>query len=208
MKTPRPMFLVPALVAVLVAAALPVTAQTDLGKLAGHDRQAALTEHVQTCRQAVSALGQALKARLRQAVADSGALGALALCNVEAVPITERISLEEGVAVGRTSLRVRNPHNAPDPWEREILEQFAHRLDRGESASGIEAWTVQQDSLGHRTFRYMKAIVTGPLCLKCHGSRLRPDVARRIRELYPDDQAVGYHVGDLRGAFTVTKPLD
>ena len=205
MNTARRAATLVVLLAVLPALA---AAQPSLGKLAGGQGKSSTTEHVQACRQAVNALAKALKQRLQQAVADSGVVGALQVCSVEAIPLTERISLEEGVSVGRTALRVRNPRNAPDAWERQTLEQFAGRLDRGEQAAGIEAWTVQEDSLGHHTFRYMKAIVTGPLCLKCHGSRLRPAVSARIRQLYPEDQATGFHVGDLRGAFTVTKPLD
>jgi hypothetical protein len=42
----------------------------------------------------------------------------------------------------------------------------------------------------------------------CHGSDIDPYVDARIRELYPDDQARGFKPGDIRGAFTITQPLD
>ena len=60
---------------------------------------------------------------------------------------------------------------------------------------------------GNRTFRYLKAIPTGPLCLKCHGSDLAPDLAAKLAELYPEDKAHGFAVGDLRGAFSVKLDL-
>jgi hypothetical protein len=48
----------------------------------------------------------------------------------------------------------------------------------------------------------------GP-CLACHGSPKQFDVAVAdlLREKYPDDRAVGYKVGDLRGAVSVRVKL-
>ena len=59
---------------------------------------------------------------------------------------------------------------------------------------------------GQRTFRYMKAIPTASMCLKCHGAELAPEVSGALAELYPDDEAVGYSSGELRGAFSVVWP--
>lgn len=53
---------------------------------------------------------------------------------------------------------------------------------------------------------YVEPILTQPLCLTCHGKVLAPEVAARIRELYPEDEAVGFEVGDLRGVFWVELP--
>jgi hypothetical protein len=53
----------------------------------------------------------------------------------------------------------------------------------------------------------MKAIPTGEICLACHGESISPDVATAIREAYPQDQATGFSLGDIRGAFTLSKPL-
>lgn len=161
-----------------------------------------------TCRDAMGKLGKALKAELQAAVKAEGDVGALRICNLEAVPITETISTEDGLLIGRTSLKTRNPANIPDVWERSILEEFASRRESGESATDLEAWTIITDEIGHRTFRYMRAIPTAPMCLKCHGRRLNDDIAAKIAELYPDDRATGFKAGDVRGAFTVMLPVD
>ena len=71
----------------------------------------------------------------------------------------------------------------------------------------LEFFAVIDDDQGRKTFRYMKAISTAALCLNCHGETLSPEVAVKIKELYPNDQAHGFKDGDLRGAFTVAKPL-
>ena len=45
-----------------------------------------------------------------------------------------------------------------------------------------------------------------PLCLTCHGSELAPGVAEQISELYPEDHAIGFEAGDLRGVFWLEFP--
>ncbi len=181
----------------------PAAQQPPAATAAANDHAADLT----ACRTAVGRLGQTLRGALQESIAANGAIGALEVCNVEALPLTKTISTEEGVIIGRTSLQVRNPANAPDDWERARLTEFATRKAAGEGADALETWEVVDDAAGHRTFRYLKAIVTAPMCLQCHGPELATDVAAAVKKLYPDDAATGFAVGDLRGAFTVSKPL-
>ncbi len=181
----------------------PAAQQPPAATAAADDHAAELT----ACRTAVDRLGQTLRGALQEAIEKSGAIGALEVCNVEALPLTKTISTEEGVIIGRTSLGIRNPANAPDEWEQARLADFAARKQAGESAGALEAWEVVDDAAGHKTFRYMKAIATAPMCLQCHGPELATDVAAAVKKLYPDDAATGFAVGDLRGAFTVSKPL-
>lgn len=47
--------------------------------------------------------------------------------------------------------------------------------------------------------RLMKAI---PTAEACQGHAVESELAALIDEYYPDDQAQGFEVGDLRGAFT------
>ena len=44
-----------------------------------------------------------------------------------------------------------------------------------------------------------------PVCLSCHGppGSLDPEVTTALKNLYPQDEATGYRMGDLRGAFVV-----
>jgi hypothetical protein len=53
----------------------------------------------------------------------------------------------------------------------------------------------------------MKAIPTGKVCLTCHGSNIKLNLRTRINELYPEDKAYGFEIGDIRGAFTIQIPL-
>ena len=53
----------------------------------------------------------------------------------------------------------------------------------------------------------MKASLTAEVCLNCHGTELKEDVAARVNTLYPEDKATGFNIGDIRGAFWVVKKL-
>ena len=128
------------------------------------------------------------------------------VCNVKAPMIAEETGEKTGWQVARTSLKLRNPDNKPDAWELTVLKAFETRKAAGEDVTKMEYSEVMTID-GKKTFRYMKAIPTAELCLNCHGSEIKPEVARSIDELYPEDQARGYKAGDIRGAFTLQKTL-
>ncbi|PWV64795.1 Tll0287-like domain-containing protein [Plasticicumulans acidivorans] len=157
-------------------------------------------------RTAVQSFGGQLKTALSEAIAAGGPVNGIAVCNEKAPGIAAQASAASGLDVARTSLKVRNPGNEPDAWERSMLEQFDARKAAGEPADTLEAHAIVEED-GVRTFRYMKAIPTAQLCLNCHGADLKPEVAAKIDALYPQDRARGYAAGDLRGAFTVRKVL-
>lgn len=146
-------------------------------------------------------LGTELRDALMTAMKTDGPAGAIDVCRVEAPAIAGRIGRPD-VRVGRTAARVRNPDNAADTEQRRVLQDFERRLAAGEVPDMIE----QFDQTYRGGARYMKAIVTQPMCLACHGPSLAPEVASIVRARYPDDQAVGYAPGSLRGAFVVEWP--
>lgn len=156
-------------------------------------------------RAAAQELGGALKSVLVAAMQAGGPVSAISVCNAKAPQIAGEISTRRGLEVGRTALKFRNPANAPDSWERGVLERFEQEKAAGGAVDSLEfSETVAKED--GSVFRYMKAIPTGELCLTCHGTALAPEVAARIRELYPQDAATGFSAGDIRGAFTITLP--
>ncbi|MEC8427388.1 MAG: DUF3365 domain-containing protein [Pseudomonadota bacterium] len=44
--------------------------------------------------------------------------------------------------------------------------------------------------------------------MSCHGANLTQNLEQKLDALYPQDQARGYSVGDIRGAFSLRKPLN
>jgi hypothetical protein len=152
-------------------------------------------------RASIKAFAAELKGTLQVAIKSGGPAEGIQACNLKAPGIAESHSLSDW-DVGRTSLKLRNPNNAPDDWEHSVLISFEQRLAAGENPKSLEASKVEGN-----TFYYMKAIPTGALCMACHGEALDPAVASRLSELYPDDQATGYQPGQLRGAFSLSRPL-
>jgi hypothetical protein len=156
-----------------------------------------------TYRQAIKQLGGSLKGELQEAMKAGGPIAALEICHDKAPEISSEVSQNQGFSVGRTSLKPRNSNNAPKPWQIEVLEQFEARKAAGEDVKKLEYYEiVDKDDGGHQV-RYMKAIPTAQVCLACHGSEMAPEIVSKLDELYPEDKARGFQVGDIRGAFSI-----
>lgn len=149
----------------------------------------------------------ALKSELTAAMHAGGTLEAIEICNTKALAIGREMSLANGENVSRVSLRNRNPGNVPNDWQETVLIEFENRKQAGEDPSTLTWHEVAETDRGLE-FRFMKAIPTAPLCLQCHGANIAPPVAGKLAELYPNDRATGFEVGDLRGAFVVTRPVE
>jgi hypothetical protein len=158
-------------------------------------------------KQATAAFAGALKAELLAAMKSDGPLHAMDVCNTRAKAIGNEVSIEYGAQLSRVSARNRSPDNVPNEWQSLVLESFEDRKQAGESFDTLSWYeTVETESV--REFRFMKAIPTGGLCLQCHGKDVIPTVSEKLAELYPEDKATGFGLGDIRGAFVVTLPLN
>lgn len=155
----------------------------------------------------VKRFAETLQGELQGAMKQGGPVKAISICQERAPAIAQGLSEETGWQVGRTSLKLRNAAvNAPDDWERQVLVRFDERRAAGEDVQPMAfAQVVEVD--GQRSFRFMKAIPIAEVCLSCHGTDIIPDVKAALDAAYPDDQARGYSLGQVRGAFTLSKPL-
>jgi len=142
-----------------------------------------------------------LSGRLSEAMAAGGPVHAIEVCSRDAPAIASRLSSESGASVARVALAARNADNAADAWERGILEEFTADIQAGHQEAA-----VRFDVAADGSARYMKAIIMQPQCLACHGAVLAPEVESAVLQRYPADQATGFSVGDLRGAFVVRWP--
>ena len=159
-------------------------------------------------RAATMEFGTELKSQLVAAIKASGPEGAIGVCKEAAPAVAEAVSTRHGLSITRTSLKMRNPKNAPDDWERKVLEDFVARKDAGEDTAQMESWRVMEDkATGVHVLRYMKAIPTQEVCTLCHGTAISEPVRKALAASYPDDTATGFAPGDIRGAFTVKMAL-
>jgi hypothetical protein len=163
---------------------------------------------LQQARGVASAVPPRLLRTLTEAIDKGGAEGAISVCREQAPQMAMAASKSTGWQIRRVSLNNRNPKGVPDAWERAVLEDFDRRAAAGESPASLEKGELVAEG-GTRTYRYMKALPTQPLCLNCHGpvQQLSAPVQARLAELYPGDRATGYAVGQIRGAMTIRKGL-
>ena len=164
-------------------------------------------EYAAEARAITKSFAMSLKAELIGAMKSGGPVKAMGVCNMKAQDITADASEKSNWRVARTSLKLRNPANEPDSWEIKVLEEFEKKRAAGADPKTLEHFevTTYEDK---KSFRYMKAIPTGGPCISCHGgNNVKPEVEALIKDLYPDDKARGFQKGDLRGAFTLVKPL-
>lgn len=157
-------------------------------------------------RLAIKTFAGQLKSELMAGMEKGGALQAVDICNTVAEEIAISNSEKYGWKISRTSLRPRNAKNTPDTWETTTLNSFEKRKEAGEAISEIDHAVVISNN-GKLLFRYMKAIPTKSLCLNCHGEEIAPDLSKKLDQLYPDDKARNFKLGDIRGAFSITREV-
>lgn len=166
-----------------------------------------LTREAESARAAIQELRQVMMQHLQTSMQESGPAGATAVCRHLAPEIAAEISAETGWQIRRPALKARNPANHPTALERGVLLGYLTRSLAGQSFEEMETVRlVEQD--GKTYVHYMRAIPTLDACLVCHGSNLPPEVAVKIKEVYPEDEATGFAAGDLRGAFSLLRPYD
>ena len=164
-----------------------------------------LTQRAQKSKMVVKEFMGQLKGELQNAMKSAGPLNAIDVCNKTAPAIAKSLSEKHGWKVARTSLKTRNSSNAADAWEVNVLNAFEERKAKGEDVKSM-AYSEAIEVKGRKYFRFMKAIPTGEVCLKCHGENISPEINVKLKDKYPDDQATGFKLGDIRGAFSIIQP--
>jgi hypothetical protein len=166
---------------------------------------AALTDDA---RKTAGQLMQRMGGELKSILGSQGPVESITVCKDLAPKIGGEISKSSGFAIRRVSDKNRNPKAVPDAWEAQALAEMEKRLAGGEKPDTLEVSAVVDGPNG-KVFRYAKGVVMQSVCMMCHGTTetLEPAVKTRVDAIYPGDKAVGYRVGQLRGAITMQKPL-
>jgi hypothetical protein len=164
---------------------------------------------LERARQAAQQLKGELMKNLTAALAEGGAPRGVRVCAEIAPGIAAGLS-KDGMTVRRVTTRPRNPANAPDAWEKELLDALAAAHARGEQPAEIvevteEVVTPGSGRAARRELLYLSPLTIAAPCLQCHGdpSAIDPAVRAALAERYPRDRATGYKAGDFRGAVSV-----
>jgi hypothetical protein len=157
---------------------------------------AAQQQALERARAGIGSLGKTLRAELQAALTSGPAEQAVAVCRERAPQIAEAVAREQGLEIGRTSFRIRNPDNRPPAWAADLVAA---------KTSGPRLRLLEGDRLG-----VLQPIVLEANCLLCHGpaESIPPGLQATLRELYPRDEATGFRENEVRGYFWVSVPLD
>lgn len=112
-------------------------------------------------------------------------------CQIMAPKIRNNISSDE-IEVGRVSTRYRNPNNKPEVWMEETIQKYHQNQ--------INSPYVIVD-LDNGKKGLLKPIKIMPLCLNCHGENIKEEISHEIKTNYPQDKAINYKLGQIRGFF-------
>ncbi|MHC4957034.1 MAG: Tll0287-like domain-containing protein [Planctomycetota bacterium] len=159
---------------------------------------AAATQAAARAEQAAAALMMELLGKLMAAMREGPPEQALNVCADVAQDLTAKLSKQHGVQIRRSALRLRNPKNAPDEYERKWMERVATRKD---VPHGGESAIVGNE------LRFVRPIFLGEVCAKCHGENVSDAVQGALKKRYPEDKATGFKPGDFRGIVSVRVPL-
>ena len=158
-------------------------------------------------RAVTQAMLKELGQKLQSSMAEGGPINAIGVCHLQAPDIANRASTNSQAKISRVGTRARNPvMGVPNDWQAKALAQFDAALARGEKPADIEFSETVITASG-KEFHFAKPIVLQPMCVSCHGSpdQISPEVKAKLNELYPNDKAVGYQPGQLRGAVVLSR---
>jgi hypothetical protein len=147
---------------------------------------------VQRGAEVVAPFKSSLQSALKKGLAEGGPQ-AISVCRDQA-PALAREAGSATVRVGRTSHKVRNPANTPEPWMEPLLAAYR------ETPDSRDARVVQLENGG---VGYVEPIYLQAACVMCHGTSIAAPVRASIAELYPEDEATGFLSGEFRGMFWV-----
>ncbi len=137
-----------------------------------------------------------LSGELGRAMAEGGPTHAIPFCSTEAGSLTAGVAEEHGVGLMRLSDRPRNPD------QRATGEDLAALETMREERKPEVAW--EED--GTAVVR-LPIVINNPICLNCHGGdEVAGETHRVLSELYPEDEATGYSMEDLRGIWRIELP--
>lgn len=158
-------------------------------------------------RAVTQAMLKELGQKLQSSMAEGGPINAIGVCHLQAPDIATRASTNNQAKISRVGTRARNPvMGVPNDWQAKALAQFDAALARGDKLADIEFSETVNTASG-KEFHFAKPIVLQPMCVSCHGSpeQISPEVKAKLNELYPNDKAVGYQPGQLRGAVVLSR---
>ena len=139
---------------------------------------------------------------LVDAMEKGGVKYAAQFCNLVAYPIVDSMSKVHHARIRRVSDKPRNPKDAMDEEEQKVFAIFKAKAQMPNAELMPIVMQHDDGTVGY----YAPIKISMPTCLKCHGEvgkDIKAEDYKVLKLLYPNDVAVGYKEGDLRGMFSI-----
>jgi hypothetical protein len=139
---------------------------------------------------------------LVDAMEKGGVKYAAQFCNLVAYPIVDSMSRAHNARIRRVSDKPRNPKDAMDEEEQKVFAIFKAKAQMPNAELMPIVMQHDDGTVGY----YAPIKISMPTCLKCHGEvgkDIKAEDYKVLKLLYPNDVAVGYKEGDLRGMFSI-----
>lgn len=150
---------------------------SQIGKSVTNTAQSTLLKHV----------GAAMKM--------GGPQAAIQYCNINAMSITDSLSKVHDVKISRVAEKNRNKNNLLADADLSIWDHYKSGEQNVQMADTVI------DVNGKMVY-YRPIYIANPACLNCHGQEgtdIMDATIAKLDELYPEDKARNYNLGDLRG---------
>ncbi|SFV64266.1 Cytochrome c family protein [hydrothermal vent metagenome] len=146
----------------------------------------------------IKMLGGALKTELKTHMKqDPTGVEALSFCTGSAENITKEVNskLPAYAKVRRTALKVRNATtNRADATDKKVMQAYQDAI-KEKTFTPKDIKVIEEGNVT----RIYKPLITKNVCLKCHGDNLNPKLSEALKSAYPNDKAIGFKEGELRG---------
>jgi hypothetical protein len=136
-----------------------------------------------------------VKKNLMEQLEKKGPVEAITFCKMNIKDIGKKaaeLKMKKFI-FGRTSHKLRNLENMPKEWMESYLLMFVGKTQQTAPKSSV----IYYNDNGKGN--YLEPIYVEAQCLLCHGENISSDVQKKIKALYPKDQAVGFKEGEFRG---------
>ena len=150
---------------------------------------------------ALKVTAQTFQSALMTAIQEEGVPGAIEYCNTNAMEIVKKLEDSLNISIKRVTNKTRNPADSLTGIEKEIWEAYNYNPSQA---------TAQLQEFSDTELIFTQPIMIGSgVCLNCHGgvgAEVTNENYELIKTRYPNDQATGYQLGDVRGMWRLIIP--
>ena len=143
--------------------------------------------------------GKTLVGKVKKAIKEDGPFEAIDFCKLKAYPLTDSLSKMHQAEISRVAIKYRNPDNEADEKEKKVINEYIKQLSQNKE---LKPLVKEEKEIIH----YYAPIKVESACLTCHGnpgSDIPDTLYNHIKNLYPDDLAIEFKEGDIRGIWSI-----